>query len=384
MRSEKREKMILFLGLMVFLCFTLLEPISANAKETLTIGLGAPLSGRAADYGRMQKEGAVLAVEEINAKGGIKGRAFELVAEDDKNDPKESANVAKKFAADENIKVVIGHLSSPTSFAAAPIYERAKLPNIISLASNPDLPKQGTYIFQNTTTQEVESPSAARYIIKNLGKKNIAFVYINDDWGNSVKAYFPKSVDELGGKLVATEAYTPGEVDFRNLLKKIQNTKPDVFYGAYYAAEAAQLVMQAKELKVNFPILLSGGAMTYAFIKLAGETGEGVVFTSSFHPEDPDPFIQEFVKRFKIKFNNESPTMYSALVYDSVYLIAETVKNITGKVTRDSIRDGLANLKNVKTLCGTVTPNQYRQFVPRKMVMVIVKDGNFKFYTEIK
>jgi len=156
-----------------------------------------------------QKEGATLALDEINAKGGIKGMKFELVIEDDKGDPKEAANVAKKFTADENIKVVIGHVTSPTSFAAAPIYQRAKMPEIIALASNPDLTKQGNYIFQNTTTQLVESPTGARYAIKNLGKKNIAFIYINDDWGNSVKVYFPKAVEELGGKLVARKPIRP-------------------------------------------------------------------------------------------------------------------------------------------------------------------------------
>lgn len=377
------KKAFIGLGVTVWLGLGFLSPSFTEAQNALTIGLATPLSGRSADWGRMQKQGADLAVAEINAKGGINGIKFDLIVEDDKADPKEAANVAKKFTADPKIKVVIGHLTTPMSFAAGPIYQRAKVPQIISLASNPNLPKQGDYIFQNTTVQTAESPGAARYAIKHVRAKKVALIYINDDWGASVKEIFPKAVEELGGKIVAIEAYTPGEIDFRTLITKIKNQNPDILYGAYHPAEAAQLVKQAKELGVSFPIYLSSGAQTYSFINLAGPAAEGVVFITGFDPEDPDLYVQDFVKKFKAKFSNETPTVYSALVYDSVMLIAEAIKNIKGEVTQKTIRDGLANLKNIKSLCGTVTPNEFRCFLPRKIIAVVVKDGAFKYQTTV-
>jgi branched-chain amino acid transport system substrate-binding protein len=366
----------------VFGVFT--PPQLAVAENTLLIGLATPLSGRGADWGRMQKEGAMLALEEINAKGGVKGMKLELQIEDDKADPKEAATVAKKLVANQKIKVVIGHLTSPTSFAAAPIYQRAKVPMLIALASNPALPKLGDYIFHNSATQLDESPAAAKYAADILKVKKVAFIYINDDWGASVKDVFPNAAKDRGIEVVATEAYTPGEIDFRNLLTKIKPKGPEALFGAFHPAEAAQLVAQAKELGVSFPIFLSGGAQTYSFIELAKEAGEGTVFITGFDPDAPDPYIQTFVKNFRSKYNNETPTIFSTYVYDSVYLIAAAVEKIKGKVTHESIRDALAGLKDIKTLSGVLSADPDGHFGPRAYVSVIVKDKTFKFYKPIQ
>jgi len=175
------------------------------------------------------------------------------------------------------------------------------------------------------------------------------------------------------------EAYTPGEVDYRNLLIKIKNAKPGSLFGACYAAESAQIVMQAKELGVPFPIFFTGGTMSSSFLKLAGKAAEGTVVLASMVADDPDPYVQEFVRKFRAKYN-EDPNIFSAFVYDTLYLIAEAVKNIDGEITRDSIRDAVENLRGIKSLVGTISPDQYGHFGPRKSVYVIVKDGAFRYY----
>jgi len=376
----KRASCVIFCFAAFLITMLLTQSPSIGAPDkVLTIGFSTVLSGRAADYGRHQKQGVTMAVDEINGKGGVNGVKFEVITEDDKGDPKESANVAQKFVADARIKVVIGPFSSPSCFAAGPIYQRAKLAIIPSLASNSDIPKQGNYIFQNSSTHADDAPGTAHYLVNVLKAKKIALVYINDDFGRGYKQHLEPAVEKLGGEFVAAEAYNPGEVDYRNLLIKINNTKPDALFGACYAAESAQVVIQAKELKVPFPISFSGGTMSSSYLKLGGKAVEDTVIMSSFIVEDPDPYVQDFVKNFRSTYN-EDPNLFSAYPYDTVYLIATAIRSIKGEITRSSLRDALAGLKNIKTLVGDVSADQHGHFGPRKMVYVIVKDGAFKYH----
>ena len=132
-------------------------------------------------------------------------------------------------------------------------------------------------------------------------------------------------------------------------------------------------------MKIPFPVLLSSGAQTYSFIRLAGPAAEGTVFATGFDPTDTDPFVQNFVKSFKAKFNNENPTLFSSYVYDSIYLIATAVRNIKGDVTRKKLRDALANLKEITTTAGVLSCEPNGHFGPRRIVTVIVKNKTFVF-----
>jgi branched-chain amino acid transport system substrate-binding protein len=383
MKVKKARNTMLLGSLIICFCLGFFIPISIEAQQkTLTIGLVDPFSGRGADYGRMQKMGVELALAEINGRGGVKGYKFDFKVEDDKMDNKEAANIAKKFVANNEVKVVIGSINTPTVFASAPIYERGKLPYLVSWASHPDIPKQGKYIFQNDLNMDYEPAAAARFAIKNLGLKRLAFMHINDDWGAVCRDRFPPAVEKLGGKVVSIEAYQPGEIDFRNLLIKVIDKKPEALYLAFLAPDAGQLVRQAKELKVSFPIYATSAIGTKTFIELGGSAAEGTVIMSGFNEGDPDPVVQNFAKNFKAKFN-EIPTGYSAYTYDSCYLIAEALKNIKGEVTRDSLRDALENLKNVRLVVGTVS-SVNRYFSPRRVVATIVKGNSFVFHQDIK
>jgi branched-chain amino acid transport system substrate-binding protein len=384
MSLPKSKKIVLAILTLCFCSFFII-PTSLDAQsKTIVVGLVGPMSGRGADYGRMQKMGAVLATEQINAKGGVRGYKFDFVVGDDKMDPKEAANVAKKFVANKKIKVVTGSVNSPTVFAAGPIYDRSKLPYLVCWASHPKIPEIGKYVFQSDLTQDQEAPSAARYALNNLRVKKVAHIHINDAWGNSVRDRFPKAVEKLGGEMVAVEAYTPGEIEFRSLLIKILDKKPDALYLAFLAPAAGQIVRQAKDLGVTFPIYMSSAAQTMDYINLGGPATEGTISMSGFSEGDPDPVVQSFVKSFKARFNNETPTGFSAYVYDAFTLIAEAVKNTQGEVTRDSIRDGLANLKNARVLVGSISPNKHGFFGPRKVVAVVVKNKAFVYGGEIK
>ncbi|HEY7601840.1 MAG TPA: ABC transporter substrate-binding protein, partial [Methylomirabilota bacterium] len=171
-------------------------PASPATAQDLVIGVAAPMTGNLAQVGKQFAEGAQLAADEVNAKGGIKGKKVVIRVEDDKGDPKEAATVAQKFASDDRVLAVLGHYSSSACFAAIPIYTRARLATITPSASHTELTKQGgKYMFRMWSPISVYVPDLAQYTVKKLGKKNIGVVYVQNDWGIQTKDYFVKELE---------------------------------------------------------------------------------------------------------------------------------------------------------------------------------------------
>ena len=174
-------------------------PASPAAAQDLVIGVAAPMTGNLAQIGKQFAEGAQLAADEVNAKGGIKGKKVVIRVEDDKGDPKDAATVAQKFASDDAVLAVLGHYSSSACFAAIPIYTKARLATITPSASHTDLTKQGgKYMFRMWSPISVYVPDLAQYTVKKLGKKNVGVVYVQNDWGIQTKDYFVKELEKLG------------------------------------------------------------------------------------------------------------------------------------------------------------------------------------------
>jgi branched-chain amino acid transport system substrate-binding protein len=382
MRSRTNK---LALGL---LCIALLVSIAACSKETekptvVKIGLATPETGSGADYGRLQKQGAQLAIDQINAAGGINGVEIELVVKDDRLDTREASNVAKAFVSSD-VVAVIGHLNTPCCQAAAPVYEEGKLPMLVALASNPTLPGIGDYIFQVSPNQPEEAGAAAYHVVKDLGHEKVAFVYMNNDWGKAVQQVFVPKVAEYGGTIVCEEAFLPGDADFTVLLTKVKNLNPDVIYVAAEYAEGGQLVHQAvTNVNIKTPMVLSGGAMTSAFLDIAGTAGEGIDFVVGFYAESEDPTVVSFVSAAREKYN-ETPGIYQTFVYDAVNIVAKAIENAGAEKkpvaeARDAIQKALMELKDVQTVLGVVSANDVGFFGPHAFNSVVVKDGKYTF-----
>src|SRR5580700_8617110 len=157
----------------------------ADISEPILLGVSGPLTGPNAQYGTQWKQGFDLALDEINAAGGIKGRPLAYIFDDSQSDPKQSVAVAQKFVADPRIVVELGDFASPASMAASPIYQRAKLVQFGFTNSHPDFTKGGDYMWSNSVSQADEQPLNATYAIKRLGMKRIAVLNLNTDWGRT-------------------------------------------------------------------------------------------------------------------------------------------------------------------------------------------------------
>ncbi len=179
---------------------------AAWSADPIHIALSAPLTGNFAEYGQNFQKAIDLAVEWINAAGGVKGRPLVIVTGDSKADPKDAAALAQKFTSDSRIVAEIGDFSSTACLAAQPIYDRAGMVQLSPTASHPDFAPGSVWSFGIVGTQAGEGPFMARYAVQTLGKKRIAVLHINNDWGIVSKDLFVKAAKEMGAEVIAVEA----------------------------------------------------------------------------------------------------------------------------------------------------------------------------------
>src|SRR5277367_4342995 len=349
--------------------------LAQASGEPVTIGVSGPLTGQNAQYGAQWKKGFDLALEEVNGRGGVKGRPLQYVFEDSQADPRQTVAIAQKFVSDPRIVVEVGDFSSTASMAASSIYQRAGLVQFGFTNSHPNFTKGGDYMWSNSVSQADEQPRLAKYAA-DLGFKHVAVLYLNTDWGRSSQAIFTESAKGMGVDVVASEGYQPDEKDFRSTLVRVRDAKPDAIVLISYYADGALITRQTRSVGLTQPIVASGSVYSPKFIELAGEAGNGVFTESNFFPGDARPEVQAFVTKFKAKYNEE-PDDFNAVAYDTIILLAAVIDKYGPD--RTAIRDGLAEIKDVPSVIygkATFDP-QTRRVAGARAVYLVVKDGKF-------
>jgi branched-chain amino acid transport system substrate-binding protein len=350
----------------------------AARGEPVTIGVSGPLTGQNAQYGAQWKKGFDLALEEVNARGGVKERPLQYVFEDSQADPRQTVAIAQKFVSDPKIVVEVGDFSSTASMAASAIYQRAGLVQFGFTNSHPNFTKGGDFIWSNSVSQADEQPRLAKYAA-DLGFKKLAVLYLNTDWGRTSQNVFSEAAKGYGAEVIASEGYQPDEKDFRSTLVRVRDAKPDAIILISYYADGALITRQIRSVGLTTPIVASGSIYSPKFIELAGEAGNGVYTESNFFPGDSRPEVQSFVSKFRAKYN-EQPDDFNAVAYDTIILLAAVIDKYG--VDRTAIRDGLAQIKDVPSVIygkATFDP-QTRRVAGARAVYLVVKNGAFELW----
>jgi len=337
----------------------------AQSKEPVLIGVTGPLTGQYAQYGAQWKRGFDVALDEINAGGGINGRPLAYVFEDSQSDPRQTVNIARKYVADERIMVEVGDFSSAASMAASPIYQAAGLVQFGFSNSHPDFTKGGDYVWSNAVNQKDEMPLLADFV-RDLGLKKVAILHLNNDWGRTAKDLLVEAIKARGGEVVGSEGYLADEKDFRSAIVRARGANPD----------SIALIRQAG---ITQPIIAGGSIYSPKFLELGGDLVNGVLTTVPFFPDDPRPLVQDFVKRFVAKFG-EQPDAYNGRAYDTFILLASVMRQFG--IERKAIKEGLGKIKDVpsvvygKVAFDTATRRVADPFVSR----IEVKNGKWAAY----
>lgn len=345
-----------------------------SAPEVFKVGFTGTLSGEFASYAVEMRQGVELAVEEINAQGGMGGAPVEIVVADDRGEPSQGPVVAQRFCDDEGIKVVLGYSFSSVALAAVPVYDRCGLPVVGSAVTSPDLSGSSPYFFRNVLTDAVQGAQMGRYAVEVLGFRRIATLHQVDDYGNGVNAAFESAVREAGGEIVSSDGYQLGTKDFRGQLTRIGSADPDaIFVGGFYP-EAAKIAEQARDLGLEQPILGTDGSLSPDLIELGGESVEGMILYGLFHPSLETPEVQRFVSAFEERFGQE-PSSWSALAYDAVHAVEAAIE-LAGGTSREDVRKGLAGIEDVPGVTGPTSFNEQGDRITN-VLFLVVRDGAF-------
>ncbi|HMK91762.1 MAG TPA: ABC transporter substrate-binding protein, partial [Thermoleophilia bacterium] len=330
---------------------------SSAAAAPFKVGVAGPMTGQYATYGASHKAGAELAMDELNAAGGVNGAQVSLSIGDDLGDPKEAVLVAQKFIDDSSIVVVDGHQFSGATIAAGAKYQAAGLPMITPSATQPDITDLGDYIWRICMTDAVQGKGLADYSVNTLGKKNIAIMYDNSDYGRGLADAFESGVKDAGGTVADREQYTTGDTDFKAQLTKIKAANPDLLFLSGYYPEGSKIAQQARELGLTVQMLGSDGYASDQLPKLGGAAVEGMLVSTFFDYTKQDPAVQKFVTAYKAKHDGANPDWFVANSYDVVMLAAKAAQ-LAGKNDRTAINDALAKIGTYQGVSGPITFDQ--------------------------
>jgi branched-chain amino acid transport system substrate-binding protein len=351
-------------------------PASA-ADKTVKIGITLPLTGADAEDATLIKNGALLAIEDANAKGGVAGYKVEPVIYDSgtatagQYDPAQAATNTKKLVADPQVVANVGPQMSGEGKAMTPILSEADLATITPSSTNPDItnpamaaqfsPKGKAIYFRTVTTDAFQGPNMANYMAQILKTKS---VYVLDDsgaYGVGIADAFQKQAEKIGIKILGRDQLNPKEADYTTVLTKIKSLKPDLLYYGGVAQAGVKLAKQAYDIIPNIPKAGGDGVQGASFLKGVGfPAADGWYATNASPHMLEDAAVQDWIKRYQERFKAQ-PNDYAITAYDGASVVLDAIKRVaeSGKeVNRSNVRDAMQATK-LKTLQGEISFDEH-------------------------
>src|SRR4051812_5316082 len=354
----------------------------ADPGGTIKIGVYGDLTGQTSSFGQSTRNGAQMAADEINAGGGINGRQVQLVIEDDQGEPGKAATVVAKLINQDQVRALIGEVASSNSIAAAPNAQEAKVPMISPSSTNPKVTQIGDYIFRVCFIDPFQGEVMAKFAANTLKAKKAAILFdSNSDYSKGLVQFFKASFTKLGGTIVTEKAYAQRDRVFTGQLTAIRDTNPDVIYVPGYYQEVGVIAKQRKQLGIKAPLLGGDGWDSPQLWDLGGDALNGDYISNHYSVDDPTPTIQDFVKRFKGKFNGTAPDAIAALGYDATMVLADSIKR-AGGTECVALRNAIAQTSNYKGITGVISINSERNAV-KPAVVLELRDRRCRFEKKI-
>ena len=356
---------------------------SAANGDTITLGSITTNSGTAAAYGEAEVAGFKLAVDEINAKGGINGKKVKLESMDDKGDATEASNAYNKLAGDNNVLAVAGPTISATTAAVAPLADQSKLVTIAPAATSDSI-ETGNYLFRTCFKDSYQGEVAARFAAENLKVKKVAVLYgTGDPYSSGVGEAFAKAAEKLGLEVVDKESSSSADdTEYSAQLQKIQASGAELLYAPYYYSVAGPYIIpQARSVGFEGYVMGPDG---YDGLKLTGDKSQynKTYYTTHYSADDnTNTKVQDFIKSYKSK-NNAEPNTFAALGYDTIYMIKQAIEKAGENATREDVRNAVAGM-TFDGVTGKFTMDKSGS--PTKSVTVLeMKDGKPVYNTTVQ
>ena len=356
--------------------------------DTIKVGLNYELSGNVASYGTDLSDGVEMALEEINANGGVLGKQIEVVKMDNTSDSTEAANISTRLITRENVVTILGPATSGNTKGAIPPAQENKIPLVSASATADDVTvdsngKVRDYIFKTCFSDSYQGVTMANFAYNDLKFAKAAVLVENtSDYSKGIAANFKDELAKLGGTIVSEEAYQSKETDFKAVLTNIKAANPEVLLVPGYYEEVGLIIRQARELGINVPVLGGDGYDSPDILDLAGPDAlNDVYYTNHYSPMDTAKDVVAFREAFSEKFNRE-PGAFHAMGYDLGYFFADAVER-AGEATPEKIRDAMEATVDFKGITGTLSIDEFHNSVKAVTILELV-DGEPTFLKKLE
>ena len=349
----------------------------AGGGKVIKIGLIVPLTGDIAAMGQGMRNGATLAVEQANARDDVKkkGLRFELVAIDDRADPKEAVSGANRLISDPAIVGVVGHLNSGCSIPASQVYARKGMIMISPASTSPMLTLQKlNNVFRVCTTDNVQGSFAAEYLYKKRNMRGVVVMHDKTPYGQGLADEFMKSFKKIGGTVLAYEGINFGDKDFNAVLTKIKRLKPEAIYFGGMYSEGGLITKQAKDMGLNVPLVGGDGIFSPEYFKIGGKSTEGDIATMIGAPPEKLATARQFIKDYQKRFPKVDFQPYDAYTFDATSIIIDAA--LTAGTDRKAIVDYVHKIKH-NGVVGETRFDEKGDTLNKTITVYTAKGGKF-------
>ncbi|MBC7968139.1 MAG: ABC transporter substrate-binding protein [Fuerstia sp.] len=359
------------------------QPGTSSSNE-IVIGHFASMTGSEATFGQSTDNGIKLAVDEINAAGGIDGKKIRLITYDDKGDAREAGTAVTRLTTKDGVVAVLGEVASGLSLAGAPICQEAGIPMVSPSSTNPKVTKIGDMIFRVCFIDPFQGSVCAKFAREHEGLKAAKAAILTDQaspYSVGLQEEFEKAFEKLGGKIVSKQTYQGGDQDFSAQLTAIRSSEPDVVFVPGYYTDVGNVALQARKLGLTAPLLGGDGWDSSKLGEIAGKSIDGCFYSNHYSQEDPNPAVQEFIKTYSER-HQQTPDGLAALGYDAARILFEAMKrakSVEGKV----LAAELAKTKEFDGVTGKISIDGDRNAV-KSAVILEMRDGKPKYVTTIE
>jgi len=354
--------------------------VSTGAEEEIKVGEFASLTGGSASFGQSSHKGTELAIDEINAAGGLLGKKVKLITEDDQSMAGQPATIVRKLIAQDKVVAVLGEVASSKSLEAAPICQQNQIPMISPASTNPKVTEVGDFIFRICFIDPFQGTVMSKFAESKGWKKVAVLTDVKQDYSVGLAQFFKEGIVKAGGSIVKESSYSTGDKDFKPQLTSIKAAKPDAIFVPGYYAEVALIAKQAKLLGIKAPLLGGDGWVGDSLLKVAGNSLDGSFFSCHFSADDKSEVVQGFVQKYKAKYG-AVPDDMAALGYDSAMILAEAIKR-AGTTDGPALRDAIAATKEHPGTPGKFPLNANRD-AQKSAVTLTIGGGGFHFVQSV-
>ena len=354
---------------------------TSTGGDKIVVGEYGSLTGDQADFGTQTHEGIQLAVDEVNAAGGIErdGKKFQiqLEKEDDQSKAAQAETAVKRLIDEKNVTAILGEVASSNSLAGGKVCQEKGVPMISPSSTNITVTKDRDYVFRICFLDSYQSAVVARFAYDKLKAKRIA-VFTNKSEAYSVgfSDEFKKAFIRYGGQIAAEATYSPSDQDFRSQLTALKASNPDAILIPGYYKDAGTIARQARELNIKIPLLGGDGWSAPNLVTIGGDAVNDCYFSDHMSIKDPKPVVQNFVTSYKDKYKKE-PTSMAALGYDAAKILFAAMK-ASKTLEKKDIRDAIAQTKNFDGVTGNITINAERN-ADKSAVIIKVVNKAFEY-----